>query len=207
MENLELDQIVENVKKDLNHQVISGRALLDRLCLIDERSRKTAPYLDHKYAPFYYHLGKYLKTKSFLEVGFNLGLLSCCFLTSCKSVEFFLGFKEKDEEYTPVRIGTANIKKFVKKAESYVGNLYDEELDKKLTKYDLILINEEKDFEKLLNYLDFFWPYLLDNGFLILEYVQSNKTSQKVLNAFCNNKNIKPIIFPTKYGTALIQKC
>ena len=132
MINTSLDQIKKSVEKDLNLQIISGRCLLDRLCVINENSRKTSAYLDHKYAPFYYHLGKHLNPNSFLEIGFNIGLLGSCFLTSCKTVKKFFGFKEKNEEFIPTRIGKINIKKFVKNIEIYTGQLYDDYFYKKL---------------------------------------------------------------------------
>lgn len=207
MEKISLDQIVKNIDEELNSQKISGKLLLDRLCIIEESSRKTSAYLDHKYAPFYYYLGKNLPAESFLEVGFSIGLLSCCFLTSCKTTKTFLGFKEKEKEFIPTRIGKVNIRKFLKKIEIYTGNLYDEELYKKIEKkWDIILINEEKSFDKQLEYLETFWPFVSNNGIVIVEYVNSHKPSKESLMAFCESKNLKPKIFNTRYGTGLIQK-
>ena len=83
-------QILETVlNTELDTQTISGRTLLDRFRVIDEDSRKTAPYLDHRYAPFYYYLGKHIEPESVMEFGFSIGLLSASFLTSCKTVKHF----------------------------------------------------------------------------------------------------------------------
>jgi hypothetical protein len=95
MQNIDLLNLKLLVESDLNSQLISGRNLLDTLLVIDESSRKTAAYVDHRYAPFYYHLGKYIQPESMIEIGFDLGLLSSCFLKSCHTVKNFIGFKEK----------------------------------------------------------------------------------------------------------------
>lgn len=205
MKNLSLDQITTLLKKDLDAQIISGKSLLDRLCVINENSRKTSAYLDHRYAPFYYHLGKYIKAKSFLEIGFNIGLLSSCFLMSCKNIEKFFGFKENEKEFIPTRIGRINVKKFTKNIEIYIGNLYDDYFYKKLKeKWEIILINEQKEYDKQLEYMELSWSNLSDNGLLIVEYINTNNPSKKALDAFCQSQNIIPIIFNTKHGTALI---
>lgn len=205
MKITDLEQVTKKVQKDLESQLISGKLLLDRLSVIDEKSRKSPAYLDHRYAPFYYHLGKYLEANSLLEVGFNIGILSCSFLTSCKSIKEFFGFKEIFEEFIPTRIGKINIKKFVKNIKIYTGKLYDEELEKILNKkWDIILINEEKEFNKQLDYMEFFWPYLSDSGVMIVEHINSHQPSRKAVKAFCDRRDIKPIIFNTRYGTSLI---
>lgn len=207
MQNVSLDKIKEHLEKDLNSQTISGRCLLDRLCIINESSRKTSAYADHKYAPFYYHLGKYIKPESFLEIGFNIGLLSSCFLTSCKTVQRFFGFKEKNNEFIPSRIGRINVKKFTKNIEIYNGQLYDDCFYNKIQeKWDVALINEEKDFDKQLEYLEILWPHISDNGIVISEYVKSHPASNLALKTFCDRKNIEPLVFDTRYGTALIKK-
>jgi predicted O-methyltransferase YrrM len=208
MINESLNQISEQIEKDLNSQIISGKYLLDRLCVINERSRKTSAYLDHKYAPFYYYLGKYIKPKSFLEIGFNIGLLGSCFLTSCRTVEKFFGFKEKTEEFIPTRIGKINIKKYTKNLEIYVGQLYDEYFYKRIKEtWDVALINEEKNFDKQLEYIETIWPNISNNGILIIEYANSHNPSKLALKVFCERNNIKPMVFNTRYGTALISKC
>lgn len=209
MEKIDIFDLQHKINKELNSQIISGKVLLDRFCLIDEDSRKTAAYLDHKYAPFYYYLGKYIKPKYFMEIGFNLGLLSGSFLTSCKTVESFFGYKEKDESFVPIRIGKANIKKkFKRHTDFYIGNFYNQEfIDIFLSNsFDLVVINDETSYDKHLEYLDTIWTNLSENGLIVADYINRHIPAKNAFFAFCESKNRKPIIFSTRYGTGILQK-
>ena len=210
MEKSDLDQIKNKINFDLDSQIISGRTLLDRLCVIEESSRKTAAYLDNKYAPFYYYIGRYLKAKSLLEIGFNIGLLSSCFLLSCTSVETFFGFKENtNNEFIPIRIGKANIKKTFKKNKNfYIGKLYDKNFIEMCNqiKWDVVIINEEQSYDKHLQYLETVWGQLSENGIIIVDYIKSHKPSKTAFDIFCQEKSINPYLFETRYGTGIIVK-
>ena len=208
MEKISLEILKKEINVMLERQIITGRSLLDRFCVIDESSRKSAAYIDSRYAPFYYHLGKCIKPKTMLEIGFDLGLLSASFLTSCSSVEEFFGFKETARgEFFSNKLGIKNIKKSCKnKKLFYHGNMFDDEFDKtiKSKKWDLILINEEKDYDKSLQYLETAWESLNENGFIIVEYLNHHKPSKEAVYDFCENKELKIIEFKTRYGTGII---
>lgn len=207
MENFDFQAIEPKLKRDLEIGSISGRIILDRLRLIDEDSRKTAPYLDHKYAPFYYHLGKYIGPKSFMEIGFDLGLLSCSFLTSCKTVEQFFGYR--DEPSVATRVGKSNLKlRFKGRSEYYSGSMVNEEFQNCLStsKWDLILINNETSYDKHLQYLDSVWSSTAEFGLIIAEYLNRHQPANEAFLAFAQSKNRKPIFFNTRYGTGIIQK-
>jgi predicted O-methyltransferase YrrM len=201
--------IESDLKKDLNSQTISGKLLLDRFCVIEESSRKTAAYLDHKYAPFYYYLGKYIQPENVMEIGFNLGLLTASFFRSCKTANKFLGFKENSSDYIPVRLGKRNIRLvFKKEINFYVGNLYDQEMEKLFSSenWDLIFLNEETVYDKHLEYLDFVWDRLNEHGLIVSEYITRHTPAKEALFAFCESKNRKPLLFSTRYGTGILQK-
>ena len=205
----DLNELKENVEKDLKKQIISSKVLLDKFCLIDEDSRKTAAYLDPNYSCFYYHLGKYIAPESLCEFGFDLGLLSACFLTSCKSVNRFFGYKKISEEFSSMRLGRLNIKLVLKKEKSfYTGNLFDQEFIDIFSpnSWDLVILNCEDNYDKHLEYLEIIWPQLNENGFIIAEYINRNKPGGDAFLAFCESKNRKPIIFQTRYGTGVLQK-
>jgi hypothetical protein len=209
MENYDIQVLQSKLNEDLNVGAISGRVILDRLRLIDEDSRKTAPYLDHKYAPFYYYFGKYIKPKTLLEIGFDLGLLSCSFLTSCKTVNNFLGFHEANSEYVSTRIGKSNIKlRFKNESNFYLGQIHDDQFQQYFLNHfwDVVLINEETSYDKHLDYLEFVWEQMSENGILIAEYINRHEPAKEAFEAFSHSKNRKSIIFQTRYGTGIIQK-
>lgn len=210
MEKISLDVIKKELELMLAKQVISGRTLLDRFCLINEASRKSPPYVDPRYAPFYYYLGKLIKPKTMVEIGFDLGLLSSSLLTSCSSVEEFLGFKEvKTRTYFSNRIGAINIKKVCKAKKEFVyGEMFDKRLEQKVRskKWDLILINEEKDYDKQLMYLEMMWSCASENAIMVVEYIKSHQASKEAFKSFVGSKDADYKIFDTRYGTGLVAR-
>jgi hypothetical protein len=209
MEKVDLEILVKTLNVGLDAQVISGRVLLDRLHVIDEDSRKTAAYLDHRYAPFYYHLGKYIKPKSVMEVGFDLGLLSASLLTSCKTVKLFFGYKSNGPNFIPTRLGKANIRlRFKGEANFYIGNTYDQEFIDIFSpnSWDLVILNDETVYDKHLEYLDAVWPNVSEHGLVIAEYIDRHAPAREAFLAFCESKNRQPAVFETRYGTGILQK-
>ena len=207
MKPVDLHSLTVLLNAELNAQVISGRAILDRFRLIDENSRKTAPYLDHKYAPFYYHLGKHIEPQSLVEIGFNLGLLSASLLISCKTIKRFFGYTDNND--TSLRIGKSNIKiAFKGEAIFHVGDLYDQEFIDIFSpnSWDLIILNDETVYDKHLEYLDAVWPHVSEHGLIIAEYIDRHAPARDAFLAFCESKNRKPVIFETRYGTGILQK-
>lgn len=209
MEKFDIHEIEPKLINDLEHGAISGRNILDRFRVIDENSRKTAPYLDHKYAPFYYHLGKYVKPKSVVEIGFDLGLLSCSFFTSCKSSEEFFGYREISPTYASIRLGKANINlRFKGHADYYVGKMLDDEFIRIFSnkKWDLIIVNDETHYDKHLEYLETIWPNLSEHGIIVCEYIKRHNPAKEAFFAFAESRNRKPVTFSTRYGTGIVQK-
>lgn len=209
MKKIDINWLESTVSTDIVSKKISGKYLLDRFCVIDDDSRKSAAYLDPRYAPTYYHLGKYIEPISMLEIGFDLGLLSASFMISCKSVENFVGFKQVSEEYVPLRLGKRNVKSvFKKQADFYVGNIYDNQFDQIFSSifFDLVILNIEESYDKHLEYLDFIWPQLTDNGLIIAEYIERHTPSRDAFFAFCESKNRTPISLKTRYGTGILEK-
>lgn len=204
-----LETIRAKTQHLLDNNKVSGRLLLDRMRLLDESSRKTAAYADPKYTPFYYHLGKVIDPTTMIEIGFNLGLLSSCFLKSCKTVRKYLGFQEKKEVYYSPRLGIANLRDNYKgEFDIYVGNPTDEEFTQKISpnSWDLVILNDEAGFDKHLLYLDLIWPYVSEQGIIVSEYVDRHTPAREAFSAFCTSKNRVPVSFDTRYGTAIVQK-
>ncbi|NDD59405.1 MAG: hypothetical protein EBZ47_09240 [Chlamydiae bacterium] len=209
MEKISLDILKKEMDDFLIKQVMSGRSLLDRFSLIDEGSRKSPPYVDPRYAPFYYYLGKCLSPKNMVEIGFDLGLLSASFLTSCRTVDSFFGFKEDNKlSFFSNRLGIKNIKKVYKgNRDFFYGQVFDNNLEKKIRseKWDLVLINEEKEYDKQLQYMEMMWPNISENGIMVVEYIKSHRPSKEAFKSFVEGKELKSITFDTRYGTGIAQ--
>lgn len=209
MEKFDLEELAKRVNESFLSQTISGRALLDRLAVIDENSRKTAAYADHKYAPFYYCLGKELKAESIMELGFSLGLLSSSYLFSNKFAKYFFGFREISNHYFSMRIGKSNIdKRFKGESNFYVGNLFDQDFLKirNSRKWDLVFVNEELSYDKHLEYFDIAWDSMSENALLIIEHIGRHNPAKEAFVNFCSSKNRNFITFDTRYKTGIVQK-
>lgn len=182
---------------------------MDKMSMLDETSRRAAAYSDPKYAPFYYHLGKFITPKSLISFNFGLGLLESSFLVSCKTVEHFMGIRQPAPEYYSPRMGINNIKLNYKGTlDFYINNIYDDALVEKISpiKWDMVVINEEMTYDDHLAYLEFIWPYLNDNGIVVAEYIKRNESASNAFYAFGESVNRPPISFHTRYGTGILQK-
>jgi predicted O-methyltransferase YrrM len=207
--DIKLDQIKSEINKKLDQARISGKILLDRLRVIDETSRKTAAYADPRYTPFYYYLGHSVPAQTLLEIGFNLGLLTTCFLKGCSTVESVLGFQERQEGFYSPRLGRANVKSVYKKEfDLYVGDIIDDAFLEKISpkQWDVVIFNDETGHDKHLQYLDFVWPYIASNGIVVMDYIVRHTPAKQAFEAFCKAKNRVPVTFETRYGTGIIQK-
>lgn len=200
--------IKKNIDHELSVQKICGKIILDRFCVIDESSRKSPAYIDPNFSVFYYHLGKFIEPHSMLELGFDIGLLSCAFLTGCKTVNKFFGVRENTQEFMSMRLGKQNIKRAMKgQRDFYMGSIYDNQIEPYLIGgYDMILVTDEKNYDKQLEYCDFSWNNLNENGVVVFEYLDRNPASKKAFSAFCKSKNREGVYFKTRYGTGLMQK-
>jgi len=206
---MDLSKLKNDVEAKMKASRIGSHVFLDRFRVIQESSRKTAAYTDSRYAPFYYYLGELIQPKSMVEIGFRLGLLSGCFLKSCKTVENFLGFQEVGEEFYSPRLGRSNIKDVYKKSiDIYVGNLYDGEWSKRFKDetWDVIFINEEKNYDRHMEYLEAIWPQVAYNGLIFMEHVRYHEPATLAYLNFCKIKNRDSVIIDTRYGVGMIQK-
>ena len=206
---MDTKQLKESIENDLAKKLVDSRILLDRFTVIDETSRGTSAYTDPNYIPFYYHLGKYVFPKRIIEIGFRLGFFSGSFLTSCKTVEKFIAFQQSQENvFYSSTLGRRNINKVYSKFFNWhVGDIFDELFEKMLDdKWDLVIINEELDYEKHRTYLEFVWEKMELNGMIAMDYVNFHEPCKKAFNDFCKIVNREPVICSTRYGTGLIQR-
>jgi len=199
---------LDNLKKDISNEFIKSGMLLDNLNIPNPDSRASLEYKDNRHAPFYFHLGKYLTPTNLLEIGFDLGLLSTCFLKQCKSVKNFLAFQEMQENYPDI-FGRKNIKTVYKeKFDLYVGGYLDAQFNSILgeKKWDLCLFNNLGDkYDKERQRLDLIWQYIAEDGYIVINHVKSSVGNQ-IFTDFCKTKSRDVVIVPTRYGTGIVKK-
>jgi hypothetical protein len=206
---MKLEEIKSKIELKLN-KGLPAHIFLDRMRLIDEGSRQSLAYNNATYVPFYYWLGTILESKTLVEVGFRLGLLSGNFLKSCKTVNYFLALQEvKVGEFYSDRIGKSNIK------DHYKGNFfvhtgyYNEDVfTTKLRSLDidLVIMNEEVGYDKHRLYYDLVWPQMAKDGIIVVDYLNKYKPSLLAFNDFCRSVNREPVYVNTDYGVGIIKK-
>lgn len=208
MKQIDLKKLKKRLDSDLKKQLVSGRVLLDRYCMIDELSRKSPSYCDPNYAGFYYHLGKYIRPNSLMEFGFDLGLFSACFMIRCKSVNNYFGFRDYDGTYFSHRIGAKNIKRSYRgKAKYHYGNIHDNVFDKVFQQtWDMVIFSSEEKYDKHLQYFDFVWPHLNENAIIVCDNIKRNSPTREAFEAFAHSKNREFTFFATRHGTMVLQK-
>lgn len=202
----EIKVYIENkLKKNLPSKIF-----LDRMRVIEEDSRQSLAYNNPTYVPLYYWLGTVLNTKTLVEIGFRLGLLSGNFLRSCKTVNYFLGLQEiSSGVFYSDRLGKSNIKD-VYKGGFYIhtGNCNDDLFETKLKslEIDLVIINEEVGYDRHRLYYDLLWPQMAQDGIMVVDYLKRYKPSATAFTDFCISKNREPVYINTDYGVGLILK-
>lgn len=204
------NQLKALIDQDLKKQLIPSTILLDRLCFLTDESRKSSPYCDPRFVPFYYYLGKYYHSKSLLEIGFGNAMFSCAYFQSYKNVENFFGFQQKsDKSYNP-RFGLKNVRRFYKNQFNYFyGNILEKNMGLLLNNnsFDLVLINEEDiSYDQLSLHLDFAWEKLQDDGIITIDYLEKNDDIKKAFENFCKRVNRTPLYFKTRYTVGMLQK-
>lgn len=205
-----LEVIEKQLNTKLKNQPISSKVLLDRLRLLDENSRRTSQYQDSTYLPFYYYLSCLVSPKSIFNVGLNLGLPICCFLTGNKKIERILGFQKKDDHFYSPRIAFSNIKDVKPsglKLDYYFGSILDKELEIKLSLgFDFVIISSKIEADEFNNVLNISWDHLSLDGFLVTDYINSDSKTGNVFKNFCKSKNLDYLIFNTRYGNGIVRK-
>lgn len=205
---MELNELKKILEEKLNKSLPS-KLFLNKMRLLDENSRNTPAYQDPKYIPFYYWLGTQIQPKSLIEIGFRLGLFSSCFLNSCKSVERLIGFQQKTNDFYSPRLGIANVKdNFKGSLYVYTGDIQDDTFEFKLGHdgWDLLIINEEVNYDKHRDYLDLMWGKLNSGALIIMDYIHKHLPAKEAFFDFCKSKNRLPIELETRYGVGIIEK-
>lgn len=199
-------EIKNNIENGIKKGSVSSRILLDRLRVIDESSRKSGAYQDPSHFPFYYHLGKYLNSKTITNIGFNLALHTCCFLKSCKTVTQVNAFEREQKEFYSSKLAIANIKDIDKKIKInfYYGKIID--FAKIESKTDLVFFNEQINQDKMQESFELMWELVNFDGLHVVDYVDSNKNVKNAFQSFCKIVNREPFYIKTRYGIGIVKK-
>lgn len=208
---MDLQALREKVSTRLSTSALTTQHLLGRCRLIDEESRETSAFSDPHYLPFYYHLGANLPgTKNLMEIGFRLGLPSSCFLQGCPGVENYFGFHEESHgPYYSSRLARGNVLDHLNGTfDSFYGYIEDGKFLDNLRsqRWDVIIIDEEISYDKHRAYLDLVWSSLADDGLIVVDYLSQHEASRRAFREFCTTKSREPVLFPTRYGTGIIQR-
>lgn len=205
---MKLEEVKLHIEQCLKKNLPS-RVFLDRMRVIDEASRCSLAYNNPTYVPFYYWLGTILQPKTFVEIGFRLGLLSGNFFRSCKTVSYFLALQEPDGGFYSDRLGKSNIKDFYKRNfYVHIGNCTDELFETKLKSLDvdLVIINEEVSYDRHRLYYDLMWPQMSPNGIIVVDYLNKCQASAIAFKDFCVSVNQEAIYVKTDYGIGMVAK-
>ena len=156
----------------------------------------------------FYYLGKYISPVNFFELGFDLGLTSSCFLKSCKTVEYFLGFQKKTKDFYNDGLGKSNLRiNYKKNFDVYYGDFFDKDFstffDKK--NFDLMVINSQDEYDKLFSIAESLYLKLKDKGYLVFNNLNINKNKEIFMNIATGYKK-EHRFFGSKYPVGILQK-
>lgn len=180
------------IESDYKKALIAPRFLLSKFRLTDERSKELSSVQN---LSFFYNLGKYIKAKNLLEIGFGLGLTSSLYLWTSNETDNFLAYQESDKYYSK-RIGVNNVKQVWKKKFPVIINnekLLLQEIQNK--EWDVIFLNDDN------KYLYKIWDYVTDKGHV---FVNLEKDNKEICFDFCKIKRREPFTFSS--GVAVIVK-
>jgi len=205
-----VEDIQNEIRPLLHKKLVNGKILLQDCKLVDENSRRSPAYSDPMYVPFYYHLGKFVTPKAMVSLSFNLGLLEKCFFMSCKSVEYLLAFRNRDERvYFSPRMGFYNIRRSYKGHFDYLESSARElGLEQRLSsrKWDMVMLNEEFNYDDMLYSLELSWQNMSSGGIIVVDNATDIKPIKQAFQAFADSVGREPAVFPTRYGTGILMR-
>ena len=206
---MKVDDFKDLLSTDLNKQLVSSKILLQNFRLIDETSRKAASYVDPRFAPFYYHLGKYAKPKSLLCVGFRLGLLPGCLLKSCDSVERIFAIERSKETYYSPKLAIKNIRQKFKGRFEFQTAEFNNPTDPAPFNrgvWDMTIVDEEMEYDVARSILDKIWDNTADGGLIVVDYLNGEKPNGSAFRDFAKIHNRIPTEFNTRYKVGIVEK-
>lgn len=210
MKELDINTLIVQLNYKLYKSPLNPRYCLSKFKVGNEDYRHMPSYTDPRNYLAYYYLACHLEPKKVLEIGFDIGIESGCFLTGClQHVEYFLGFHHKTSHYWSSRISRSNVANVLKKkADHWIGNVDDSEFLKKFLthKWDCILITEITDESHYRKYLDLAWSRLDRNGVIVFDNVTNLKEASKAYSNYCDLVKRKPKVVKSRNGMGILIK-
>lgn len=205
---MSLEQVASAIQDKLDKN-LPAYGFQRRLRLLDEVSRKTAAYSDPTYLPAYYWLGRHLRARRVLEIGFRLGLCSRTYFSARPGTEEFLAFQQKGTEFYSPKLGTSNVRDYYQgPMHVHVGDWGDDEWQAVLAgrRFDLVLVNEEFGYDKLKLCLDQTWPQVAEGGAVVVDYLNRGGANGEAFDDFARSKSRKGFRLRTRYGLGLVER-
>jgi predicted O-methyltransferase YrrM len=199
---------VKELKKQLELQIskdipLLSTVLMSRFCFLDKDTKFTQSFVDPKYFPFFYYLGKTFQPKNLLEIGFGLGLVSGCFFQGCNTVEKFVAYQEKRDEFYSHRLGLKNIRCVYNKKFKFTNDIFNLS-----DTFDFVIINDDNySLDRYRFILDIIWNNLNENGVLAVDHAKyGEKICNTALKEFIKMNSPESVFINTRYGTLLLRK-
>lgn len=194
----------EKLEELINKSLVDSKKITSGFKLVDQNFKKNIKYNDSQYLPFFYYLGKELKCKNFFELGVNLAIFSGCFFRSCKTVEYYLGFQQKKDDFFNTNIPRSNISlSYRKQCDFYIGDFFDKELQDKMTKFDLVFINEEYSFDKYFGICESIYLNNLNKDGIMIFSNLNKKNSFDIYENISKGYRLKNKNFFNKIGVLI----
>lgn len=153
--------------------ILSGAKILDRSI------QRTPIYSDSRYFPFFYRLGKQLRSKRIIQYGHQMGLVAYAFLRGSGPADWCFKAEAPATAFQNVKLAGGNVSAVVDA--------------------DLVLVTSKINKEEL----DQAWG-LLKKGFLLVDLMYDEVRESVFWFESVRNKTGETL--PTFYGTRIIEK-
>jgi predicted O-methyltransferase YrrM len=89
-----------------------------------------------------------------------------------------------------------------------VARITDDAVTRRLTvrPWDMAIVNEERDYDTHLAYLEALWDRLSLDGSVVVDRVGTHPPARQAYHDFCRRKSREPYVFGTRYGAGIITK-
>lgn len=189
---------IQELQTQIDKCLITSEQLLGTAKVLDSSTRLTPLFADPKYFPVYYYLGKQLKPKRVVQIGPTLGLVGACFLQGNKTTELWHVKLAKDNPC--IKIVASNLR------QHFSGTIQASFIDAGDTGgYDLAIISEKCEPEKLFEHLCYLWEMLEGEGLLVTDYINGDAVKASY-EKFYRVKNREPMFLQTRYGISILTR-
>jgi hypothetical protein len=84
-----------------------------------------------------------------------------------------------------------------------MGNVSDPEVP---AEFDLAIITDRAGSDLVHESMEVIWSKLNFDGLMCVDYLVSNPKLGQVFSSFCKARSKEGFVFPTRYGTGIVQK-